>query len=135
MSSYKSAGNGLLVSPNGTLRGYRNNVTGEDVMGFGASVPILISSNMVINSRNVNIYDKQILEFSAAFTITIDAVAHFGFGFTVIPPASGNASIATTGGVLLNGAGTTITRAAAGNQTFSVIQRASNQDSYVVTGT
>jgi len=134
MGNYRSAENGLLYDLFGKLRGYYNPVTKIDVDSFSASVPVLVSANVTITSRNEDEYDGKTLEFSGAYTVTLSAGLSVGFGFAVIPPASGNASIASDGTVQLNGATTTLTRAAASNAAVAVIQRASSINSYVVTG-
>lgn len=76
------------------------------------------------------------LVFSGAYTITIrpaSVVAYpHGFGFAARPPDSGNASIAVVSPATLNGAGTTVTRALAGNILFAVAQIGT--DAYAVTG-
>lgn len=133
--NFLSGGGPLLFASNGKLRGYRNPVTNQDDPGFSSTIPILIDRDTIINTTNVNDYDGATLEFTGAFTVTIGLVNSLGFGFAVIPPAAGNATIASGhASVLLNGATTSITRAAASNAAFSVIQRASDQNSYVVTG-
>ncbi len=96
-------------------------------IGFSAP-PISISANTTIDITNYRQYNGQVLEWTGAFTVTISAGLP-NFGFMGIPPASGNASVAASG-VLLNGAGTTITKAAA-DISFGVFQRLA-ANSYLV---
>ena len=82
--------------------------------------PIAISATLTINQANANAYNGKTLQFASAQTVTLAVGLPLNFGFTGIPPASGNASIASDGTVTLNGATTTLTRAAAGNPQFFV---------------
>lgn len=73
------------------------------------------------------------LECTAAdltLTVPISLGAHFGAA--VIP--NGTTSVASSGGALLNGATSTLTRAAASNAIFGIVARISVADSYVVSG-
>lgn len=102
--------------------------------GVVPSTTAQISANTTITALNASTYDGQTLEFTGAFTLTISAGLNNNFGCAIIPPASGNASIASDGTATLNGATTTLTRAAAGNAMVAITQRASNRNAYVVTG-
>lgn len=125
----------LLFNADGKLRGYRNPVTGDDDPGFPSVQPILIGADITITARSANQFDGATLEFAGAYTVTLGLGLPAGFGFAAIPPASGDATIASGhASVLLNGATTSLTRAAASNAAFSVMQRASDANSYVVTG-
>lgn len=100
---------------------------------------VQIAGNTTINLANSSSYNGAVLEFLAAYTLTLSAGLPSGFSFAAIPPASGNASIASDGTVLLqNGTGatatTTVTRAASANSLFAVQQRASATNTYIVTG-
>lgn len=92
-----------------------------------------ITGALTINQANAAGYNGRTLVFASAQTVSLGANLPIGFGFTIIPPASGNASIAivANSGVTLNGAGTTVTRAVANIAAF-VIQNAPN--SFVITG-
>lgn len=94
--------------------------------------PITIGANTTIDSKNASNFNGRTLVFSGAFTLTISAGLPTGFGIACVPPAAGNASIASDGTATLNGAGATLTRAAASNVAFSVI--ASGTNAYAVTG-
>lgn len=72
------------------------------------------------------------LEVTATITLTVPVGLPTGFACAIIP--SGTTSIASSGGALLNGATTTLTRAATGNTLVAIVGRASAADSYVVTG-
>lgn len=105
----------------------------------GASVQgrtILLGTNVTLSNTNAAYFDGAVIECSAALSITINAAARRDLGFVVIPPASGVVSIVSDGTVTYNGATTTITRNAAGNPVgFALIQRASNRNAYLVSGT
>lgn len=94
--------------------------------------PVAITAALTITPANAAQYDGKTLVFASALTITLSAGLPSSFGFAAQPPASGNASIAAGAGVTLNGAGTTLTRAAA-NIAFSVVGAGLN--TYLVTGT
>lgn len=72
-----------------------------------------------------------VLECTATATLTVPASLPAGFRCVVIP--FGTMSVAFTG-TTGNGAGTTITRAAASNAVFGITQRGSSATSYVVDG-
>lgn len=72
------------------------------------------------------------LECTATLTLTVPEGLPPAFSAAVIP--SGTTSVERSGAALLNGAGTTLTRAAASNALFAIVARASAVDSYVVTG-
>ena len=93
---------------------------------------VQITANVTINAANATTYNGQILEFTGAYTVTIDAGCPANFGFAGIPPATGVASIASDGTTLLNGATTTITISAASYVMFAIAQRNTNANSYVV---
>lgn len=86
-----------------------------------------VSGNKTLTASD----DGSVIEMSAAATLTVPDGLPTGFSCAVIP--SGTTSIAfnnTTG----NGSGSTITRSAASNAMFAIQQRASNPNSYVITG-
>lgn len=95
---------------------------------------VLISGAVTITADSAPTYNGKTLEWTTAAVVTLSEGLPDSFGFAGIPPASGNASIAAADDVLINGAGATLTRAAAGNVMFAVVARASAADSYVVTG-
>ena len=73
------------------------------------------------------------LECTTTLTLTINAnTLPSCFACNVLP--SGTTSTASDGTALLNGATTTVTRAAASNAAFAIIGRLSAADSFVVTG-
>lgn len=78
--------------------------------------------------------DGKVINCTTALTITIPAALSPRPNIAVIPPASGNVSIAVTGGAQINGATTTLTRARAGNPAGFVIQPYSESDGYGVSG-
>ncbi len=93
--------------------------------------PISIAAATTIDAVTAERYYGQTLSFASAQTLTLSAGLPNGFWCRISPPASGDASIASSGGTLLNGATTTLTRAAA-NILIWVAQIAA--DSYAVTG-
>ena len=95
---------------------------------------ILISGNLTINSLNQATYAGKILEFTGAFTITLTIGLPAYFGFTALPPASGVATIASDGTVLINGSTIDVVRDATNSPVFAIIPRASASNSYVITG-
>lgn len=101
---------------------------------LGSPAPKLLSADLSITNTNAFIYDGAVLECSTALTITLGPDLPESFGVIVIPPSSGNASIASSGGVLINGDTDTLTRAAAENAMVAIVQRASSANSYVVSG-
>ncbi len=108
---------------------YENEVVGPNgspVSGGGAAVT-------VGSSRALTAADNgALLEATATVTLTVPIGLPAGFACVVIP--SGTTSVASSGGALLNGATTTLTRAAASNAMFAIQSRASAVDSYVVSG-
>ena len=130
MSSNKMFNSNTLHDPvTGKLKGYRNPVTQADEDGVGGSTIAVASSRALVPSDNGNV-----LEMTAAgLTLTVNAGAlPAGFACGVIP--NGTTSIAAGVGVLLNGAGTTLTRADSANVTFGIAARTSANNSYVVNG-
>jgi hypothetical protein len=70
--------------------------------------PIPVTSSISITPSNQAAYNGRALAVVAALTITIGVGLINGFNINIQPPASGNVSIASSGGVLLNGATTTV---------------------------
>ena len=105
----------------------------------GASVggrSILLGANVTIGTANAAFFDGAVIECSAALSITINTGALRDLGFVVIPPASGVVSLVSDGTVTYNGATTTLTRSFATNPVgVALIQRASNRNAYLLSGT
>jgi len=98
-------------------------------LAASTGVPLQVSG-----SRDIAATDNgQTLECTTTVTLTVPLGLPAGFGCAVIP--SGTTSIASSGGTLLNGATTTLTRAASTNAIIAIVSRGSAADSYVVTGT
>ena len=88
----------------------------------------------VASSRALTDADNgKTLECTATVTLTVPTGLMSNFGCAIIP--NGTTSIASSGGALIQGATTTLTRAAATNAIFAIVPRASAANSYVVTGT
>lgn len=84
-------------------------------------------------SRNLTNADNgQTLECTTTLTLTMPVGLVSDFACAIIP--SGTTSIASDGTALLNGATTTLTRAAASNAMVAIQARISAANSYVVTG-
>jgi hypothetical protein len=92
-----------------------------------------ISAGTVSGSRVLSDSDNgKVLECIATSTLTVPIGLKPGFRCTIL--ASGTTSVAASGGALVNGATSTLTRAAASNPAFDIIARVSAVDSYLVTG-
>jgi hypothetical protein len=92
-----------------------------------------VSTGTVAASRVLTDADNgKVLECTATATLTVPVGLKAGFRCTVL--CAGTTSVASSGGTLLNGATSTLTRAVASNPAIDIIARASAQDSYVVTG-
>jgi hypothetical protein len=131
---------GVLYFSNGTA--WVKSVTASTDLSDGATLntqittntaaAVQITGNVTITTGNQATYNGKILEWTGVYSVTINAGLANDFGFVGIPPASGNASIVSDGTTLFNGATTSQTRSAAGQSMFSVTQRASSRNSYVV---
>lgn len=93
---------------------------------------VQIGANVTITTANQATYNGKTLEFGGAYTVTISQGLVNDFGFAGISPPTGNASIASDGTTTLNGATTTLTRAYATQAMFTVTQRSTNRNQYVV---
>ena len=86
-------------------------------------------------SRNITATDNgKTLVCTTAITFTIPASLLPRPDFVVIPPASGNASIAVSGGAQINGATSTLTRSRASNPAGIVVIAYVESDAYGVSG-
>lgn len=91
------------------------------------------ATTAVATSRALTDADNgKTLECTATVTLTVPPGLMSNFGCAIIP--NGTTSIASSGGALLNGATSTLTRAASSNAIFAIVPRASAANSYVVTG-
>lgn len=115
----------------GAITGYRRKINGVDTQ-FQASVSggaaVTVGSSRALTSAD----NGALLEATATVTLTVPVGLPAGFACVVIP--SGTTSVASSGGALLNGATTTLTRSAASNAMFAIQARSSASDSYVVSG-
>ena len=94
---------------------------------FGPGITGVSASRTLVEADN-----GQFLEMLAAgLTLTVPSGLSVNWNCQIIP--LGTTSIAASG-TTLNGAGTTLTRAAASNVVFSIIPRVSNGNAYLVTG-
>lgn len=92
---------------------------------------VQISSNVVITPANAAKYNGKRLIWTGAYTLTLSA-GLLQFSCVCRPPNSGNATIASDGVVLLDGATTSQTRALASNKLFGI--DFIGADSYTVLG-
>lgn len=93
---------------------------------------VQITGNVTITTGNQATYNGKTLEFTGAYSVTVNSGLANDFGFAGIPPSSGNASIVSDGTTTFNGATTTQTRAYATQAMFTVTQRNTNHNQYVV---
>lgn len=78
--------------------------------------------------------DGATITCTTALTITIPASLSPRPSFVVNPPATGNASIAVSGGAQINGATSTLTRSRANNYAGFVVTAYAESDGYGVSG-
>lgn len=98
------------------------------VSGAPSTSVLLVNSSRALTNAD----DGMVLECTGTLTLTVPAGLRDGFGCSVIP--FGTTSIASSGGALLNGATTALTRAASSNSLIAIIERASAVGSFVVSG-
>lgn len=94
--------------------GVRNKVTIAALKRLArvAEGPVVVSAGRALTPDD----HGKVLDVSTALTLTIPQdILPAGFECQLIAPASGNLSLDPLGTVTLNGAGTTLTRARAGN--------------------
>jgi hypothetical protein len=127
VSTFVDPSRRVVVGDDGTPRDSKNGAAVS-----GARV-LLVSSDVTITTANQDTYSDAVLEVTGVYAITLSAGLKDNVAFSVIPSAGG-CSIVSDGTVLLNGATTSIARAYAGNPMFVVQQRASNRNSYIVSG-
>lgn len=94
------------------------------------SVPVTLSANYTVTADD----DGVIFTCTTALTITVPASLSPRPSFIVNPPASGNASIAVSGGANINGATTTLTRSRASNPAGIAVVAYAESDGYGVSG-
>lgn len=150
-STLKARGAGLVTFGPGAMSGQSIGVNGPSAIGpLSAAATVYLTGSLgmrwgVYNGQQavqaIGAYvldpedNGQTIECTTTLTITTNkglTTCCPDFGAVVIP--SGTTSFASDGVALLNGATTTLTRAAASNSTAAIIGRASAADSYVVTG-
>lgn len=92
------------------------------------------AQQVIDSSRNISAADDGLqLACVAAVTLTIPAGLSPRPSFIVVPPPAGVVSLAVSGGALINGAATTITRARSSNVAVVVIGNP-DADTYGVSG-
>ena len=96
----------------------------------GASVTESLSGPRTITADD----DQKQFTCTTALAITIPASLSPRPSFVVSPPATGNVSIAVSGGAQVNGATTTLTRSRANNPAGFVVTAYAESDGYGVSG-
>ena len=102
---------------------------GQDVL-VPIGVPIIVSADRTIAASD----DGKVFSLTVAATLTIPANLSPRPSFIVNPPASGNVSIAVSGGANINGATTTLTRARSANVAGFAVVPYAESDGYGVSG-
>ena len=97
---------------------------------MGEPGPLTLSGNYTVTSAD----DRKTYTCDAVLTITIPANLSPRPSFIVNPPASGNVSIAVSGGANINGAATTLTRARSANVAGFAVVPYAESDGYGVSG-
>jgi hypothetical protein len=127
-----ASGSQTVVGPFSTSRRITLACTAGGV-DWGISAGVRSAGGTVGAARTLTEADNEkVIECTGTLTITVPINLPAGFNCRVIP--SGTTSIASSGGTLLNGATTTLTRTAAANPIFDIVARFSAKNSYVVTG-
>lgn len=128
--SLLTAGNTYTVSDafGAAIVGDKRATDTDNVLRQGAVVSI--STDTLITAAD----DGRIFNLTAAATLTISASLSPRPSFIVNPPASGNASIAVSGGANVNGATTTLTRSRSSNPAGVAVVAYSESDGYGVSG-
>lgn len=88
----------------------------------------------VQSSRALNQGDNGMTLEVLADGVTLTAAPGLSADFACAVIPNGTTSVASSGGVLINGGTSTVTRTAASNQLFGIQSRASAVNSYIVTG-
>ncbi len=96
----------------------------------GGGVAIPLRNDIVLSRAD----DQKIYACMTALTVTVPAGISPRPSAVFIPPATGNLSIATSGGAQINGATTTLTRGRSSNPAGIVIQPYAESDGYGVSG-
>jgi hypothetical protein len=102
---------------------------GQDVL-VPIGSPVLLSAGVVIGASD----DGKVFNCTTALTITFPELLIPRPSIIVNAPPSGNVSIARSGGALLNGAGTTLTRSRATNPAGFAVVPYAESDGYGVSG-
>lgn len=128
--SLLTAGNTYTVSDafGAAIVGDKRATDTDNVLRQGAVVSI--STDTLITAAD----DGRIFNLTAAATLTISASLSPRPSFIVNPPASGNASIAVSGGANVNGATTTLTRSRSSNPAGVAVVPYAESDAYGVSG-
>ena len=133
-----------LMDAIGRVIGYRDARGGEYLMAqstgiwgdaeafenVGSNTPVDKAASFSLAATD----DGKVFNCTAALTITIPAGLATRPQFAVMAPPTGNVSIAVTGGALVNGATTTLTRARSANVAGFVVSPYSESDGYGVSG-
>lgn len=128
--SLLTAGNTYTVSDafGAAIVGDKRATDTDNVLRQGAVVSI--STDTLITAAD----DGRTFNCTTALTITIPELLSPRPSFIVNPPASGNVSIAVSGGANINGSTTTLTRSRASNPAGVAVVPYAESDGYGVSG-
>lgn len=131
--------NGMVKVPGSCVAallssGYRPRPASEVALGGKSAGDIGVNKTIYVAASRTLLASDNGATLECAADITLTVPPGFPQGFSAAVIANGTTSIAAGSGVLLNGAGTTVTRAAASNAMFAIVGRASLPDSYVISG-
>jgi hypothetical protein len=123
LGPYKVASTAIVVTAVGDC-----SYTVANDLRLGLTVPTAVAV-----SRSLTAADNgATLDVSDTVALTVPAGLPTDFGCAIIP--TGTITIVSGGGTLLNGATTTLSRAASSNSIFAIVHRATTADSYIVNG-
>lgn len=109
------------VGPGGVSNSYGVRGTGQ---------PSVLTANKTLTALD----EGKIYECSTAITITVPAGLSPSPNVIIIPPASGNVTVIGSGGALINGVGTGITRDRATNPAGVALMSYYTSDAYGLSG-
>lgn len=121
----------ILRTPDGSLYTTADGVlVTADYLPATQRAQVTLSGAYILKASD----DGRVFICSTAITVTIPAGLSPRPNVAFIPPASGNVSMAVSGGATINGATTTLTRARSANPAGFIVQPYSESDGYGVSG-
>jgi hypothetical protein len=126
-------------APSGQLncnqKGEFEPVTAADELEIQASLRAQSDEPLLSANKTIAATDNgKVFQCTVALNITIPAGLTPMPTFVVLPPSSGDVSVVSSGGTLLNGATDTLTRGRASNRAGFVVQAYPEANSYGVSG-